>query len=50
MAANTVAITVKSGFNIAEKRGPLREKHHAWRKNNSAEPITPYVYKHYFIN
>jgi len=42
--ANMVTITVKRGLNIAEKRGPLSEMHHAWIKNNTADPITPCIY------
>jgi hypothetical protein len=38
---------VKTGANIAEKRGPLLEMHHAWRKNATPDPINPY--KNVFI-
>jgi len=41
MAANKVQIIVKTGVNIAEKRGPLLEMHHAWRQYITADPITP---------
>jgi len=40
--ANTVTINVETGVNIAEKRGPLLEMHHAWRHKATADPITPY--------
>jgi len=33
---------VETGVNIAEKRGPLLEMHHAWRHKATADPITPY--------
>jgi len=39
-----VRITVQRGVNIAEKRGPLSEMHHAWIKNIPVDPITPYTY------
>lgn len=34
-----VTITVHKGLNIAEKRRPRREMHHAWRKQLRPDPI-----------
>ena len=34
-------MTVHRGLNIAEKRGPLLDMHHVWRKNDPPETI-PY--------